>query len=287
MTEHDGCPRCGGPPGRSGVPIQTWEYKDTTLVTGKDRYLVRTVTVPGICDACSGTLEKQRLAADLVCLVPLVVLFFVLVATDSKLWLVLLIGYLIYLARHLDYNWADSAIYGGELMGRLAAHVPEGDPGSALLPVSWGHMAVRILAIPAGLVALLTVAGALMPFVSRGAGRDASPPASASAARAYPADRVAHARAVFAERDLIVPVNGGKPAWVMREMGGKSVGVLTVWAAPENVPAGRATVMMAARQLCDAFLTSKSDTMLVIEGAGPTVALHRFEVDRIRKTLKP
>lgn len=288
MTEDSGCPRCGGPRGESRVTIQTWEYKDTTLLAGKERYVVRTLDVPGVCDGCAAGIEKLRYAADLVCLVPLVVLFLVLVATGSKLWLALVLGYLIYLAKHLDYNWADSALYGSELLGRLAAYVPAGDPGSELLPVSWAHMALRVLAIPAGMVALVSVAGVLLPLVGGGRGgseqASAAPSASASAARAYPADRLAHARVLFAERDFEVPATAGKPAWSSRMMGGHSVKVLRVWAAKDKVPAGTATVAMSARQLCDSFLAVKADSMLLIEGAGQTVPLYRFEVERIRAT---
>jgi hypothetical protein len=258
--------------------IQTWEHKGITW-TNKDKYLVRTTHAPGVCDACAGALERQRLAADLLCLVPLVGVFLALVATSSKPLFGVLLVYLVYLARYLDYNWADSIVYGSAMLEKVRAWVPDGDPGQAYLPVSWLHMGVRVAAIPAGLIAFLSVGSAVLPLVG---GRTAPAATSPSAARSYPAERLAHVSMALAEDDFAVPVKNGKPGFYTQQMGGKPIEVLRV---KVGAP-GTGEQAMTGRQLADAFLSVRSESMLVIDGAGENVAAYRFEVERMRGALR-
>lgn len=254
----DRCPLCGGERGGGSVVVQTRTYHDTTL--RGQRYLVRTLEVPGVCGGCSRGLLLKRWAAGALAVGSAVAVgvFGALIEAKPLLFGAGLYG--LYLFRTLEYTWADWLLYGSDFESRLAAYRPEGDELS--YPGSLWHFFGRIAAIPVLFVAF-AVLGSLLGFLARGPRPKPSPRPSASA----PHDPV---RSVFLQ-----PWNFVYPyvAPNQRLLRGSTLVAYTREAAVPPQYTARARVM--SRRLLEGFLAEKQATHLELADVRPPPRISR------------
>jgi hypothetical protein len=276
MSQDDACPVCRGGAGTGSLRIQTWTYQDTEIIRGRDRYLLRTRDLANLCAGCDSSIARGRWIADFACLAPLVALFLTGVFMDSKPVMAVVLAYLIYLGRKLDYGWADRLFYGNDLEQKLGDAIPPGDLGGTTFPTNWGHVAVRVLAIPVGLVAIATVGGSLLKVLPKTA------PTPAATARAWPADRLAHAKMFFeVAQDVAVSVDLDP-----FPMGGQKFMRLRCWDRAALVPSGASYRLMSGGQVARAFLKTPGATLLFVAVEdGTALVLYRFEVEKLTRGL--
>lgn len=159
------CPTCGGAPGTKSLPLQTWEDQGYNLMGfgNKQKFLVRTLTVAGVCDECIRRVRKGRILASFLAAVPLAVAAAVIGLSNGRGPGVLFGGFLGftysgYLMRWGEYTWADAFLYGGDLEQKLERLTPRGEsapdrvmiPGGCLLVL--GRLTIAGLAAVVGLV---------------------------------------------------------------------------------------------------------------------------------------
>lgn len=246
----DRCPLCSGDRGDGTVVVQTRTYHDTTL--RGQRYLVRTLEVPGICAGCSRGLLLKRWAAGVLAVGSAVAvgLFGALIEAKPLVFGAGVYG--LYLFRTLEYTWADWLLYGSDFETRLAAYRPEGDELS--YPGSLWHFFGRIAAIPV-LIVSLAVFGGLLGVLARGPRPKPSPTASA------PHDPV---RSVFLEPWSFVYPYVAPNQRLLR--GTTLVAYVQEASVPSQYPA-RARVM--SRRLLETFLAEPQATHLELADVRP------------------
>jgi hypothetical protein len=272
------CPLCSGTPGPGRIRVETREFKETTW-TLKKRYLVRWVDVPGVCAGCMKGLAIKRYVADVLIPLPFIIIFFLLVATNNKLFLGLFLVYFFVLFKWswgLGYVWADALLYGNQLDMALGPYVPPGDPGTTRFPAGLWHCLVRLAGLPALGVVLVLLLGAVLKHA-------APAKAGASAEAAASADPETFLRTA---RDISVPVDPQTLA--MKKMGVKrtDVSFYAVYVTPAHPPPGTDYLLMSGPQLVSSFLqTAGTDNdLLFFRGGGPS-SLKRRDVEAIAPKL--
>ncbi len=306
------CPHCGGAPGKSHIDVQTRQSVSGSFfdfLAMRLRYRVTTVKVPGICANCARSLEVKRYVADMLTVLPILVLGGAGILMESKVMTGLFLFYLLYLARNLNYNWADVMVYAGPFSESMEPYAVD-EAGTMRLPVDALHCVVRIGILPVLFVSLglLSASG----LIGRSVSRDADQPAAETPAPrttvemtreeshaavrdmllspvvfAVPLDPATFAALPDATRDQ--SINNLKPGSVRpvllmesRKMGGKMVKILTVW-LPGTTPPSRTSCMdMTGRQLIEAFLAADGG-MLVFERPDGRLAMGTYDA---RQTIK-
>ena len=155
------CPCCGGAPGTGTVSLTTHKQLTTNLIEdirGQRKYRVTTITIPGVCDDCSSSLTKRRILADVLCVLPLIPLFAILVIADNGVFAVFILLYLIYMASRLTYNWADQMLYGANLERSIGRYAPQGEFGTIQFSAGILHGLARILVLPGLMIGLAILA---------------------------------------------------------------------------------------------------------------------------------
>lgn len=146
------CPVCGGDVGERFVAIETWEYVDTTLLTGKTRHLVRSLKVPGVCTSCHRGIGRKQILASFVVVLPFVLICAAIANATSGFTVPLMVMamYALHLLKWTGYTWADAWLYGFALEMDLAKWVPRGkaDLERIRFPVGWLHALGRLALIP-------------------------------------------------------------------------------------------------------------------------------------------
>ncbi|MBI3857585.1 MAG: hypothetical protein HY293_18040 [Planctomycetes bacterium] len=262
--------------------METREYQGPTW-RGR-RFLVRWVDVPGLCDACGRSLEIRRYIADVLCNVPFVVFFILLVGFDSKVFLALLLGYALVLFKWswgLGYVWADALVYGRDLDSRLARFEPPGDGGTTRFPAGLWHCLLRLGLLPGLAVMLLLV---MAPFAHlAGAGTPKTPPPAASQS----SDPIEQARAWFqSARDIVVPVDPSTLAMMRMDVKREDVYFFQAYAKPEDLPRGSSYQRMTGPQLLDSFIRSSSmNTDILFVQGSPLKGISRGDAATIASGL--
>lgn len=274
------CPCCNGAPGRGSVRLERREYEGSNW-RGARRWTVRWVDIPGVCARCMRDLEIRRFAADVLCNVPFILLFILLVVTDSKLFLVLLLTYGLILFKWswgLGYVWADLMLYGWKLDSSLGRFEPAGDAGTTRFPAGMLHVLVRLGFIP-GLVVVLAMVGSV--FVKRPGGDAAE---ASVTQRSNPLER---ARAWLESAEGIsVPVDPRSLAMVRDGLAREDVYFYTVYARGAVPPRGLDYQLMTGPELLATFLrTEGHDTdSLTLQGSGLPLLLRR-DAKKISTTM--
>jgi hypothetical protein len=165
--EKPSCPRCWGEAGAAALRAEWWHDAGVTF-TMKQKYLVQSVAVPGLCPACVAYVRKWRLVASLLAAAPAFFFGAVMVGGDQAV-VVGLTGvffYGLYLLRWGEYCWADRATYGLELEQKVGILVPQRDeiPGNLRFPVGCLGLIARI-----ALFGVTLLVGVLVGAVGRAA----------------------------------------------------------------------------------------------------------------------
>lgn len=276
------CPCCEGPRGPHSVAQQTRHLKDVSFIPAKSTYLVTTVTIPGVCDPCHRSLQRKRYYADLLVCLPLPLLFGLLVVTDSKLFFVLVLAYLIYLARAFNYAWPDFLLYGQALSWKLVDYVPAKDATSSpRYPVGLWHVIVRFGFYPALLAVFVFLVNAGIVKKSHfksdrpekkveAAATPATVPTKPSAPPKPPA--LERARALLATTsEFYWPVSSatlkqpslGQPVARIVFFEGQQRAVVPAYAAEKSISTGNYYQAIAAATLLANFTSVKSDGLYI------------------------
>lgn len=278
------CPSCGGAPGPGKIRMETREYLGSSWTGRRRRYRVRWVDVPGACAPCMKRIEIKRYVADIVCILPFLVFFGALVASDSKVFLALILVYGLVLFRWswgLGYVWADVLLYGRQLESSLARFEPPGDSGTVRFPAGWGHCILRLGWVPA-LVVVLGVVGSLLG--KRPVAGTAGVPAPAASASADPVEQ---ARAFLqSARDIAVPVDPATLSMERDPIGRQDMYFFTAYVKPALPPSGSSYLQVTGPELLAVFLrTPGHDVDLLSLRGGNTVTVARWQAARIASTL--
>ena len=305
------CPCCEGTRGTNTVALQTRELIEGSSFSRTRKYLVTTVKVPGICGACAKSLQIKRLVADVLCLVPFVVMIVIAAATDSRFFLILFILYLGYMIRWLTYNWADALLYGNALSNQLASYAPSKDSGPTRFPAEFWHGAIRVGILPTSILVL----GLLGQFLPKRSNRDAAKSEApvATAATALPPSTAAPkpakvdagnmptkatttpavtARSLIGHsRNLFVPVSSetvahperGLPAITLTLVGGQELKAVQIYTHEAEVPTDVPYQVMSGPTLLANFMTVDADYLAIVDRQ---VGLTRAESIEFAERLK-
>lgn len=278
------CPCCDGPAGPHTVAQQTRHQTESTLVPMRRKFLVTTVQVPGVCEACHRRLAGKRWLASILLPLPLIVLTGITVAMDTPAGLAFPVIYIFYVLPRINYAWTDFLLYGRELSWKLTDYVPNKDREAlAVFPAGILHIIVRLGLLPALAFALFAVGSffkkpAPAPMATVAPAMAETPPAPGAA----PAKPAAAAKKVPLEtgrvffntmQAIAVPVNEetiaqpalGHPATSMATISGRSIRVVKVYASEPKIPADVSYQLMTGPTVLEKFSTVPSDGLLVVD----------------------
>lgn len=157
-----GCALCGQSKPAKQLEIQGWQDQGYTL-TNRHKFMVTTIRPVCLCDACSKSLQWNRVKAGAVASVPGAALAFIF-PWKQEAAVVVGIAFLMY-ALHLiksgAYCWADRMLYGTMLEDKLRPWVRAAKlNGDLRIPVGILHDLLRV-----GLFLLISLAGLLAGVV--------------------------------------------------------------------------------------------------------------------------